>query len=293
MSEISYEAYKKIKHLRVVLVLTSILFIVQMIGSYMSDSLTVLSSAIHSLSDFIVIVVSYFATKMANNKKFSKDYTYGYKRAEMLAALMNGIIITLVAFEILKHAIERLGDEGHVEGDTLIWVAIISIVIKSVSIFVLKSHIHDSLNVKAVVIHLAGDVVTFITVLISGVLIMVLKVDWIDAVISIIISIGLLYFSLKLLRDALYVFMQFTPKGVDLEQIKMDLESINHVKLVFHMHAWKLNDTDIHFQGNVAIDKELVIEEIEDIIQQSKNILLAKYGINHSILEPELYREEK
>lgn len=274
------------KRLGLTILLNLGITIAQVIGGTLSGSLSLISDAAHNFSDVIALIISWIADKLAH-KEYTIKQTFGYKRSEVIAAVINVSTIIVIAVNIFIEAIQRFNQPTEIVGSVVMWLAGLSIVINGLSVLIVKRDTKDNMNMRSAYLHLFSDMLTSIAVLVGGFIMYYFNIYWIDSIISIGISAFLLYSSFSLLIETLKVLMQFTPKEVDINQIKKDIESNSLVNNLHHVHAWKLTDKDIHFQAHLDFNKDIRLSEVNDILDDIKKTIHSRYNINHVTFEPE------
>jgi len=145
---------------------------------------------------------------------------------------------------------------------------------------------------KSAYLHLITDLLTSVAVLIGGLLMKYYQIFWIDALLTILISIYLLYMSWEIFIDSLKILMLFAPKHLDIENIQKEIINIDAIKNIHHVHIWQLNDHNVHFEAHIEFNKDIKLSEFDKICNQVEKILLEKFQINHSNLQPEFDRDD-
>jgi len=258
----------------------------QVVGGLFSGSLSLLSDAAHNFSDVIALIISWIADKLSK-KSYSNNQTYGFKRAEVIAATINVVTIIIIATNILIEGVKRFSEPVEITGMTVILLAGLSILVNGLSVLVIKKETEKSMNMKSAYLHLFSDMLTSIAVLVGGILMYFFNLYWIDGIISIIIAAYLIVTSLKLLKETLSVLMQFTPDHLDIDDIKNSLESFEWVRDIHHVHVWQLTDDEIHFQAHISFTEDVILSVANERLDQLKRLLHDTYDIEHSTLEPE------
>lgn len=269
--------------------LNLIITIAQVIGGLWSGSLALLSDAAHNFSDVLALIISYFAKKLSM-KESTKTKTFGYKRAEILAALINIISIITIAGFIFINAISRWGTTLKINGLIVIYLALLSILINGGSVLLLKKESKENMNMRAAYLHLLSDLLTSIAVLLAGGLIYFFKLYWIDSVLSIIIALYLVYVSLQILFEAIGVLMQFVPKNFNIDVIKSQIEEIEGIKNIHHIHVWQLTERNSHFEAHVEFEEDYTLSQANKVLARAKTLLIDN-GISHITLEQEYLSE--
>jgi cobalt-zinc-cadmium efflux system protein len=266
--------------------------VAQVIGGFTSGSLALISDAVHNLSDVISLIISYIANLLTNRKKQTLHQTFGYKRAEIIAAFFNSATLIIIAVFLAIEAIKRFNNPQQIGSELVIWLALIAILGNGLSVLLLKKDADYNLNMKAAYLHLLTDMLTSVAVLIGGLLMKWYEVYWIDAVLTILISLYLLYMSWEIFMDSLKILMLFAPKHLAIKDIQSEVLMIDEIKNIHHVHIWQLNDHDIHFEAHIEFNNDIKLSEFDRICNKVEKILRNKFHINHSNLQPEFDRDD-
>ena len=274
------------KNLFISIVLNILITVFQVIGSVISGSLALLTDALHNLSDVAALIISYAANKLSR-KENTKSKTFGFKRAEIMAAFINSSALIIIAFFLIKEAFERLisNEDTVIKAKWVIALAAFSIIANGLSVILLHAQSKDSLNIKSAYLHLFTDMLSSIAVLVGGILIFFYNVYWVDSVLTILIGLYLLYSSWPLFVESLNILMQFTPKKINVEDIQTDIENISEINNIHHVHIWQLNDKQINFECHVSLCKDLKISETEVILSKIEEVLKNNYKIEHNTIQ--------
>lgn len=276
------------RSLIITIVLNVAITLAQAIGAFFSNSLSLLSDALHNFSDVMALVISYIANKLSLRENTSGK-SYGYKRAEILAAFINAAALLGISCYLIFESIERLFSEIQPEVNGLL-VAVLagfSIVANGISVLVVKKHSENNMNMRSAYLHLFSDMLSSIAVLVGGIMMHYWQVVWVDVVLSLIIAIYLIYSSWSLLVKTIKVLMQFTPAGIEVEALANHFKSLDGVKNIHHIHVWQLNDEEIHLEGHIDFEKDLKISEANEIMGVVKRQLKQEFKITHCTLQPE------
>jgi len=280
------------KRLLFSIILNIIITITQVIGGLISGSLALISDAVHNLSDVISLIISYVANILTNKKKQTLHQTFGYKRAEIIAAFFNSATLIVIAVFLAFEAIKRFNNPQEIESNLVIWLALIAILGNGLSVLLLKNDAEHNLNMKSAYLHLITDLLTSVAVLIGGILMKYYQIFWVDALLTILISLYLLYMSWEIFIDSLKILMLFAPKHLDIEKIQKEIININAIKNIHHVHIWQLNDHDVHFEAHIEFKKDINLSEFDKICNKVEQLLMNKFHINHSNLQPEFDRDD-
>jgi len=273
------------KNLVLTILLNLGISIAEFVGGIISGSMALISDAIHNLSDVISLVISFFADKKSKEAPSVKQ-TYGFKRSEIIAAFINSSTLIVLAFYIIYEAIFRFFKPVNIQGNLVIYLALLSILVNALSVLIIKDDAKHSMNIKSAYIHLFGDMMTSIAVLIGGLLMKYYQLYWLDPVLSILIALYLLKISWDIFIKSLRIIMQFTPSHIDIEKIVADVSQIEGVKNIHHIHVWQINEDDIIFEAHIDLQNDVNITEFEDILIKVCD-KLAQQGVNHVTLQPE------
>ena len=274
------------KKLGLSILLNILITVAQAIGGLVSGSLSLLSDALHNFSDVVALIISYIAEKLAQ-KDYTPEQTFGYKRAEIIAALINAASLIAIALMLTKEAIVRFNEPVVIESFPVIVLAGFSILVNGGSVLLLKKEAEENMNMKSAYLHLFSDMISSIAVLAGGICMYYFQIFWIDSVLSIGIAVYLIYSSFGLLGQTLRVLMQFAPKNIDIEAIRKAILQYPFIENVHHIHLWQLNDKDIHFEAHLDFKEDMSLSRVSDIIRQVNNLLQKEFQIEHVLIQPE------
>ena len=258
----------------------------QVVGGVLSGSLALLSDALHNFSDVISLVVSYVANKLVK-KKASLQKTFGYKRAEILAAFINASTLIIVAVLLIIEAIKRFQNPQEIESSLVIWLSIIAILGNGFSVLLLKKDAETNMNLKSAYVHLLTDMMASVAVLVGGLLMKFYQVFWVDSVLTFLIAIYLIWMGYDLLKSSTKVLMLFTPEEIPIDEIVKEINGLEAIKNVHHIHVWQLNEDEIHFEAHIDFHQNISLSEFDEILHKVEDILFHKFEINHVNIQPE------
>jgi cobalt-zinc-cadmium efflux system protein len=279
------------KNLLFSIVLNVVITSAQVIGGLISGSLALLSDALHNFSDVLSLVFSYFAHKLSK-KKASVNQTFGYKRAELIAAFVNAMTLIIVALFLVYGAIERFFNEQEIESELVIWLSILGIVVNGLSALMLKKDADKNLNMKSAYLHLFTDMLASVAVLIGGLLMKYFQWFWVDSLLTLIIAIYLIVVGVDLLKKSTQMLMLFTPVHIDIQEIVQEVYKISGGGKLHHIHVWHLNDDELHLEAHLDCLEDIKMSEFNKIVQQVEHVLFDKFQINHINIQPEYNKEE-
>jgi cobalt-zinc-cadmium efflux system protein len=274
------------KNLLISTLLNLIISVAEVVGGLFANSLALISDALHNLGDTSALFIAYLAN-LISRKDHSPKKTFGYKRIEILAALFNAIVLAVIIVYLFIEAIQRLSDPEPVKGLIMFIVAVIGLMANLFSVILLRKNAGSSINIKAAYLHLVGDTISSVVVIITAVLIYFFNLYWIDPLVTFLLGIYLLRETYLIVREAVDILMQSTPHGLDLNNVKSALEAIPEIDNIHHVHVWNLNDQDIQFECHIDLRSDYKVSETANIQAMVKEILLNKFNINHVTLQYE------
>jgi len=260
------------KNLLISIVLNIIITIAQLIGGFISGSLALISDAVHNFSDVISLVISYVANSLSKNKKQTKQYTFGYKRAEIIAAFINAASLIVIAIFLAIEAIQRFNTSHEIKADLVIWLAILGILANGFSVLLLKKDANHNLNMKTAYLHLLSDMLTSVAVLIGGLLMKYYQLYWIDAVLTLLISIYLMFLSWDILITSLKILMLFAPKEIVIDEVANEVLKVKEIKNIHHVHIWQLNEHDCHLEAHIEFNEDIKLSNFDVICEKIEKI---------------------
>ena len=282
------------KNLLLSIILNTVITVAQLIGGIISGSLALISDAVHNFSDVISLIISYIANLLTRKKKQTKQYTFGYKRAEIIAAFINAASLIFIAFYLGFEAIQRLLQvQPEIKSDLVIWLAILGIAVNGFSVLLLKNDAKNNLNMKAAYLHLLTDMLTSFAVLFGGLLMKFYQIYWIDALLTLIISAYLIYMSWSILIASIKILMLFAPKHIIIDEVAVEVLTFKSVKNIHHVHIWQLNDHDCHIEAHLEFKDDIKLSEFDNICEQIEESLLEKFHITHCNFQPEFKRDDE
>ena len=227
--------------------------IIEIIGGLYTNSLAILSDALHDLGDSLSLELSWYFQKLSKKGR-TKKFSYGYKRFSLLGAIINSIVLVAGSIFILTKAIPELFNPGETNVQGMLYLAILGIVVNGAA--VLKLRKGESLNEKVVSLHLLEDVLGWVAVLIGSVIIMYTDAPFIDPLLSVLISLFVLYNVYKNLRKSMLVILQGIPEDVSLEVIKEKLKDISEITDVHDNHVWSMDGEYNILTIHLRLDKD-------------------------------------
>jgi len=280
------------RNLLITILLNIVITVAQVIGGLVSGSLALLSDALHNFSDVLSLIISYAANKLSG-RKASTNKTFGYKRAEIIAAFVNASTLIIVAVLLIIEAIKRFQHPQEIESDLVIWLSLLGIVANGFSVLLLKEHADKNMNMKSAYLHLLTDMLASVAVLIGGLLMKYYEIYWIDSFLTFAIAIYLIYVGYKLLLESVKVLMLFTPSDLSVKDIAQNVNLLKSVKNIHHIHIWQLNEDEIHLEAHIDFENDIKLSEFDKILDEIEELLFKKYSINHINIQPEYRKCDK
>ena len=281
------------KNLLISIILNVTITVAQLIGGFISGSLALISDAVHNFSDVISLIISYVANLLANKKKRTKTSTFGYKRAEIIAAFINATTLIIVGLFLGYEAIIRFNTPTEIQSNLVIWLALLGILANGFSVLLLKKDADHNLNMKSAYIHLFIDMLTSIAVLVGGLLMKYYNIYWIDALLTLIIAIYLIYMSWDILTKSIRILMLFAPEHIKIDDVVNEVLKAKGIKNIHHVHIWQLNEEGSHLEAHLEFTNDIKLSEFDIICEKIEKTLFQKFQINHCNFQPEFIRDDK
>ncbi len=259
---------------------------VEVIGGLFSGSLSLLSDALHNLSDAVALVISFIAVRLSKRKN-TEVQTFGYKRAEILAALFNACALVVVSFFLFKESIDRFFNPHPVNSYLMLLAALVGLIANIVSVFLLKEHARGDMNIRAAYVHLFSDFLSSIAVIVGACVIFFYKTYWIDPVLTILIGVYVLREGYKIIEESVHILMQHVPRGVDLRELQEIVQRIDGVRDIHHAHVWAVTERDIHFEAHINVSRDMPVSETCVLMKRVEEALKGHSAINHVTLQVE------
>jgi cobalt-zinc-cadmium efflux system protein len=258
--------------------------IIEIIGGILSNSLALLSDAIHNMSDTFAIFLAYLAQRVSKRDATEKK-TFGYQRVEILTAFCNALVLIVITIFLFIAAWHRMLSPSPIKGLIMFVVALVGFLANLLAVLLLKNQAHSNLNIRAAYLHLLGDTISSVAVIIGSGIIYFFKIYWIDPVITVIIGIYIIKEAYSVLKETVDILMQGTPTSIILTSVVSEIEKHIEIDNIHHVHSWKLDDKQIHFECHADLKKDLPISETDIIRREIEQILKNKFGISHVTIQ--------
>lgn len=281
----------KEKNLVFSILLNLVITIAQIIGGVVSGSFALISDALHNFSDVLSLIFSLFANRLSR-RKASLDQTFGYKRAELIAAFVNAITLIVVAFILIYEAVLRFFHPEPIQSTIVIWLALLGIVVNGGSVLLLKKDSEHNLNMKSAYLHLLTDMMASVAVLVGGILMHFYGWFWVDSVMTMLIAFYLIYVSYDLIKTSTKMLMLFTPDHINITDIVREVHKIKGVAKLHHIHVWHLNEDELHLEAHLDCSEDIKMSDFNILLDEIETVLFSEFQINHINIQPEFKKEE-
>lgn len=260
--------------------------LVQVAGGIISNSLSLISDAIHNLGDTSAIFIAFLAGKHADKRPDARK-TFGYKRTEILAALFNAVVLIAICFFLFVEAYERFRNPQTIKGGIMLSVAVFGLIANLISVLVLQKEKSYNLNIRAAYLHLLGDTLSSVAVIAGGIAILVWQIYWLDPLVTVAVGVYIIYHTWDVVRQTVDILMQATPRHIDIQEIKQSLEALPQVENIHHLHIWQMDDEHIHLEAHLNISQDLSLSKAQTVRHDVETLLKDKFGISHITLQIE------
>lgn len=276
------------KNLLSATVLNLVITVVEVVGGLASNSLALLSDAIHNLGDTFAIMLAYIANRISKREADEKK-TFGYKRIEILAALLNAVVLIVITIFLFVEAWHRFQSPKPVKGLVMFIVAVIGLAANLIAVLLLKKDSGHNLNIRAAYLHLLGDTISSVAVIGGSVLIYFFEIYWIDPLVTVLIGVYILKEAYAVVKMAVDILMQSTPSSIQLTAVVNEMEKHEEINNIHHVHTWNLNDQQIHFECHADLNRDLEVSKADIIRGEIEQVLKNKFGISHVTIQFEYH----
>lgn len=262
-----------------------VLTVAQIAGGIVSGSLSLVADAIHNLSDAISMAIAYVARRIAR-RPANEAWTFGYVRAEMIAALINYTTLIVIGLYLVYEAIFRFFEPQPVQGWTVVIIAAVALVVDTITAMLTYSLSKSSMNIRAAFLHNVSDALGSVAVIIAGTVIILYDWVFVDPLITLMIAGYILWQAFPEIGGAIRILMSATPRNIDPQEIISKSSAITGVIGIHHLHIWPIDEHRVSLEAHVVIEDHLM-NQSEEIKNDLKNMLDKEFLINHSTLEVE------
>jgi cobalt-zinc-cadmium efflux system protein len=264
--------------------------VIELSAGFYYNSLSLISDAGHNLSDVAALALALLAFRLAKVKANDK-FTYGYRKSTILVSLINSVVLFVAIGGIIWESFSRLHNPVEIQGIPISVVAGIGIIINAVSAFLFFKDKDSDLNVKGAYLHLMADAAVSLGVVVSGVLISLFHVYWLDMVMSLVIVLVIFYSTWNLFKDSLSLTLDGVPKGIDLNEVLSEIKEVEGVLDVHHLHVWAISTSQNAMTAHIIIHSNTELEQL-NLIKKNIKHELEHVNIHHATLEFETELED-
>ncbi len=270
--------------LLIAMISTGVIFVAQVIGGFLSNSLALLSDAGHMLTDLSALLISFAALRIASRARnsYSKKYTYGLRRVEILAALANGVLLLAMCAYIAVESVQRFFSPEPVQTIPMLIVAVIGLAANAISAFVL--HGTENLNTRSAYLHVITDLLSSVGVVIGGVVMYFTRIDWIDPLLSLLIAALIVRSGYRVVLEAGGILMESAPGHIDVGAVTDTIRSIAYIRDMHDIHIWQIGAGEVAISAHIVLD---TFEHQEEVLQKVRELLKEKFSIGHSTIQIE------
>lgn len=256
---------------------------VQIYGGIVSGSMALISDALHNLSDFTSVLISYVALRIGRRGPTPRQ-TFGYKRIEVFATLLNVALLYGVCIYIAVEAWKRLLNPEPIQGSLVFWIALIGFIGNTISTLLLRSGAKVNMNMKSAFLHMLSDALLSLGIAVLGIVWMFKPWYWLDPVVSWVI-VGIIFYSgWDLLKDSYSILMNATPPGIDIQAIESAIASVEGVREIHHLHVWSPSPQTIALAAHITVPDQM-LSSVDAIAAGVRELLWRRFKIDHPILQ--------
>lgn len=277
------------KKLAWAIAINMLLTLAQIIAGVLSGSLALLADALHNFGDAGALLVALIARRYTQ-KPADELMSFGYRRAEIVGALVNSTSLFIMAFYLSIEGVARLFNPEPIQGQLVIWTAVGALIIDVATAMLTFSESKNSMNFKAAFIHNLTDALASVVVIISGILALYYQTVWFDVIATLMISVYVIIHGKSLFIESIKILMQARPKNVSVEEIRVKLVGTLGIVDIHHVHLWQLDESRIYFEGHIMVDN-FSQESYQALRKEVKSILKESFQIDHATLEIEIQGE--
>ncbi len=273
------------RSLWITLGLVIVIMVAEAVGGLLSNSLALLGDAGHMLTDALALVLSIFAIHMAQRPATDR-HTFGYHRTEIMAALINGVVLILVSIFIFYEAYHRLFSHPEINTSIMLIIAAVGLVANVVGMLVLQRSSKGSLNVRAAFWHIIGDTMSSFGVIVAGIIIIFTGWTIVDPILACLIGLVILWGAFRIVKEAGDVLLEAVPEGIDLQEVEDAVKAVDGVEDIHDVHIWTITSGIYALSAHVRVD-DLMVSASNELIVTLNELLEHRFNITHATLQLE------
>jgi cobalt-zinc-cadmium efflux system protein len=278
-------AKQTIARLSLALFLTLGFVFVEAASGFFANSLALLTDAAHNFTDVIALGISWYAVWLTTRPSNAKN-TFGYHRVGILAALLNSTTLVLISLGIFYEAYRRLISPPQVNSEVLVGVGIIAFIVNLVTALLVQHGSEYDLNIRSAFVHLMGDVISTIGAVVAGIIIYFTHWNWLDAFVSVLIGILILWNAWGILRETVDILLEATPRDVDMSAMVIDMMQVRGVIGIHDLHVWSITQ-GLRTMSAHVLTEDVSISSGAEIQHQLSHLLYQRYNVGHATLQLE------
>ena len=280
------------------IILTSLILVAEVAGGIISGSLALLSDAAHVFMDIFALALSFFAMRLAARPPDDR-HSYGWHRAEVMAALINGSSLVIMAIGIWVEAFKRFRNPVEIRSTEMLIIAVIGLVVNLVVAYILgghatREHEHEdhqsgheprqNLNLRSAFLHVLGDAISSVGVIVAAILIGFTGANWLDPLISVMIGVIIVISAWRVLRSSLHILLEGVPEGLSVSKINESLRSVAAVSSIHDLHIWNLSSDSVALSAHITLD-QTEQQNPEITLSKIKEVLDREFDIQHTTIQ--------
>ena len=289
MAEHNHKHSNSSTNLLIAFLINLVFTIIEIIGGLYTNSIAILSDAVHDMGDSISLGMSAFLERVSK-KAPDEKYTFGYQRFSLLGALISSLVLFGGTVLILTETIPRLISPEPVDAKGMLLFSVLGIIFNGFAYY--RTHGGSTLNEKTISLHLLEDLFGWVAILIGSIILFFVNWYMIDALMSIMISIFILYHVFRNIKEIFRIFLQRVPSNINIEKLKMEIEEIKGVIKAYHIHAWSMSDEKLMMSVTIVVGTQSSMLDITSI-KKDIRIHLETYNIHHAAIECEITKGEE
>jgi cobalt-zinc-cadmium efflux system protein len=275
--------------LKLSLAVTAAVAIVEVVGGFLSGSISLMSDAVHMFMDVTAIALSLFAITMAT-KSHSSAMTFGYHRAEVLAALANGVALSAISVWVLYEAFLRVMSPRMIDTPLMLSIAGIGLAGNLLVMLLLKHHASKSINIQSAFVHVVYDTVSSIAVIITGFIAIISGITIVDPLVAFLIAGLVARSAYTIVKSSAYILLEGSPREIDMQQVIATLKQLNGVVDIHDLHVWTISTGMVALSGHIVVQDQM-LSQSSKLLDEIRKLLSERYNITHTTIQLENEQE--